>query len=562
MRGLWRELNEFFSSTSIHGFPYISDVHSRSTRIIWCLIILAGFGATSYFLYYTLDGFDEKYISTTIETRNIKEYPFPAVTFYPSEYNSKNAFKRNFLNQFEFTRYQQSSQLLNNTEFENLYGWLFSRMNIDIFQDVEIFLKKRIFDDEIYNFYDFDEDSDNYNNKDFDDYVCWLVALNNKNISLQEDIRNTHASNMYKFARRRFRGSSRDNLIELYLKREIKPIIQNAIVEQNITESEVSESCKDTENKNIELINDVKAMILSFIGLFYIKDNVASAMNDLSSIDIGAGDLATGPYKSSLSRGQYFVDHCFEAICREINYEFIPPNHDYISAHTLVTKMYNDMESASLPVSVLEFPAFFTLPDNNFFWNRNDAYVSREARASITKWYFKTLGRLIIPYDLNIKSIKRVIEIFNVTDETMRNYHYLWYAYNNNYKNVTIFCWEDSIYKDYNCGDESLRFHLAEDDWHFEIVEFIRNNSDKGMIIEASVNSPPCTDEDTAMHLKIQSVCEFLHNISINKERSQKVRVIKTATQQLGNSYLTEEQVSSACSKECTLFDEFLSWHF
>ena len=60
MRGVWREVNEFFSSTSIHGFPYISDSQSRSTRITWTLIVLGGFGVTSYFVYNTVDGFNEK----------------------------------------------------------------------------------------------------------------------------------------------------------------------------------------------------------------------------------------------------------------------------------------------------------------------------------------------------------------------------------------------------------------------------------------------------------------------------------------------------------------------
>ena len=49
MRGLWREVNEFFSSTSIHGFPYINDSHLRSTRIIWTIIVLAGFSVATIF---------------------------------------------------------------------------------------------------------------------------------------------------------------------------------------------------------------------------------------------------------------------------------------------------------------------------------------------------------------------------------------------------------------------------------------------------------------------------------------------------------------------------------
>ena len=103
-RGVWKELNEFFSSTSIHGFPYISSTQATSTRIIWTIIVSLALGGASFFLYETVKGFDDKYISTTIETRSIQEFPFPAVTFHPGDFNSKNAFKRTFLNELEFTR--------------------------------------------------------------------------------------------------------------------------------------------------------------------------------------------------------------------------------------------------------------------------------------------------------------------------------------------------------------------------------------------------------------------------------------------------------------------------
>ena len=102
MRGLGKEVNNFFSSTSIHGFPYISSTQSRSTRFIWTIIVLFGLGGAIFFLYETIDGFDENYITTTTETRSVQDYPFPAVTFHPGGYNSKYAFLRNFFNQFEF----------------------------------------------------------------------------------------------------------------------------------------------------------------------------------------------------------------------------------------------------------------------------------------------------------------------------------------------------------------------------------------------------------------------------------------------------------------------------
>ena len=93
-----KKLNEFFEATTIHGFVYISQSQARSTRIIWTLVVLAAAVVVTYFLTETVVGFSEKYVSTTIESQSIKEYPFPAVTFSPGKYNSKKAFLRNFLN--------------------------------------------------------------------------------------------------------------------------------------------------------------------------------------------------------------------------------------------------------------------------------------------------------------------------------------------------------------------------------------------------------------------------------------------------------------------------------
>ena len=154
MRGLSREVNEFFTSTSIHGFFYISNSQTRFTRITWTLLVLAATGTASYFLYQTVDGFYEKYVSTTIETRSVKEFPFPAVTFHPGEFNSKKAFLRNFMNQFEFTRYDKKSSLRDNDKFRSLYQWLVYPMNNDIYDSVEKFLieeKRKRTGDKKYN---------------------------------------------------------------------------------------------------------------------------------------------------------------------------------------------------------------------------------------------------------------------------------------------------------------------------------------------------------------------------------------------------------------------------
>ena len=97
MRNCTRELYMFLEATTIHGLAYLSHNQNRCTRIIWTIIVLTAFGIASYFLYETIQGFDTKYTSTTIEDRNIKEYPFPAITFDPGEFNLENAFTRTFL---------------------------------------------------------------------------------------------------------------------------------------------------------------------------------------------------------------------------------------------------------------------------------------------------------------------------------------------------------------------------------------------------------------------------------------------------------------------------------
>ena len=156
----------------------------------------------TFFLYETVDGFNEKYVITTIETKSIQDYPFPAVTFYPGDYNSKNAFLRDFLNDFEFSRFDWGNSLKDNDKFLDLYQWLLSTMNDELFDDIHQFL--------IDNFEEYRKDdnfyiitktnlrySQNYT-KEFKEEVCQLMILQNQNISLKAEIKGIFMSNMYK----------------------------------------------------------------------------------------------------------------------------------------------------------------------------------------------------------------------------------------------------------------------------------------------------------------------------------------------------------------------------
>ena len=115
------ELNNFLSSSSVHGLPYIHRSQSRTTRVIWTVLVAAALTTATVFLVQTVGDWETKYISTTVETQSVENFPFPAVTFHPGDFSSEDSFLRIFLNQFEMTRYNRSSPLYDNDEFRKQF---------------------------------------------------------------------------------------------------------------------------------------------------------------------------------------------------------------------------------------------------------------------------------------------------------------------------------------------------------------------------------------------------------------------------------------------------------
>ena len=224
MRKLLSELNNFSEATTVHGFAYLSKGQKLSTRIIWTLIVLGASVVAGYFLYNTIKGFDENYTSTTIKTRSIKEYPFPAVTFHPGDFNSENAFTRIFFNQFEFTRYHESDTMRDNDLFIRKFGWVVSPMNNDIFRGVKNHLleeKKFI----------------SQKGRIFEKDVCVLVALNVSKVKVEPIVIKKFAENMYKIG-----GFSP---VMRFLKENISKEINFLSDQHNISKNDVSTICKD-----------------------------------------------------------------------------------------------------------------------------------------------------------------------------------------------------------------------------------------------------------------------------------------------------------------------------
>ena len=472
MKGLCREVNKFFSYTSIHGFSYISDSQSRSTRITWAFIVFVGFCVTSYFLFYTIDGFNNKQVSTIIETKNIQEYPFPAVTLYPSAFNSKQAFLRDFLNEFEFSRYDDNSSMRDNGKFMNTYGWLISPVSNKLLDDTEIFM--------IQSNVTLLQRQSKRRKKE----VCQLTALHIRNISLKRMIREEYVSNMYK------------NGFIILLSSKIIPIIENHIVQQNLTQAEIMSACNDAKNEDIKI--RMLAMLISPI--YITRESYRGNANDNQE---GAGDVATGPYGPKL----------------------------LYSTHVQLTNMYNDMLNSSLPVSVLEFPSFFVFPDKTFAWTNNkwkndfddvftkirNDYIKKkiditfEIKTQILQRAFAYTG---LGYsDRNVEYSNELLRFINITYESMRNYHYLWYSYIQN-RNITLFCFNGG---GVHCNSEPSKYLLGHKNWHNESVKRIRNDSKLGIVVDFETTSTPCTNQRIIQNLKLTSICNFIANISANK---------------------------------------------
>ena len=230
MRRLLSELNHFSEATTVHGFAYLSTGQKKSTRLIWSLIVLGAALVAGYFLYSTIKGFDENYTSTTIKTRSIRDFPFPAVTFHPGDFNIKEAFLRIFLNQFEFTRYNKNENMRDNALFVEKFGWLVGSMNNEIFRGVQDYLLEEKKEKEEKSFI-------GKKSAIFEDEICSLIALKLKNKTINETVIDKFGENMYKY--NGFLNVKK--FLETIMAQEL-----NKLKDQyNISNSEVSSACKD-----------------------------------------------------------------------------------------------------------------------------------------------------------------------------------------------------------------------------------------------------------------------------------------------------------------------------
>ena len=135
MKGLKNLFNDFCESTTVHGLAYLTKNQHQSTKAIWFVIVLSAFTVAAMFVTQTIDGYYTKFTSTTIETKSIQNYAFPAVTFYPGDENLDKGFLRTFFNQIQLTRY--NGEMKDDKEFMWLFDWLIKPMINELYNGIE-----------------------------------------------------------------------------------------------------------------------------------------------------------------------------------------------------------------------------------------------------------------------------------------------------------------------------------------------------------------------------------------------------------------------------------------
>ena len=180
---------DFFETTTIHGLAYLTKDKSRSTRFIWFVVVVTASTFAGYFLYETVNGYNTNFTSTTIKTKSIQDYPFPAVTFHSGDYSSEKDFARTFLNQFQLTRYinkkSPPNELEDNKVFLDLFYWLGS-MKDDLFDGIVKYLVK-------------EKKFIHSKGRIFKNEVCGMMTLKKlKDISLTKTIYKIYFDNLFK----------------------------------------------------------------------------------------------------------------------------------------------------------------------------------------------------------------------------------------------------------------------------------------------------------------------------------------------------------------------------
>ena len=82
MKNLTKDVYEYFSETTVHGFQYIVTGRNWFERLFWASLIVCGFILGSMIFYHSLHDWNETPLQTTIKQVSlpIEELNYPSVT--------------------------------------------------------------------------------------------------------------------------------------------------------------------------------------------------------------------------------------------------------------------------------------------------------------------------------------------------------------------------------------------------------------------------------------------------------------------------------------------------
>ena len=78
-------VNEFLETSTIHGLSYISSSHSKISKCLWSLVVIAGFAGAGYLIQSSFSDWRESPIASSVSTHSIADLEFPTVTVCPPE---------------------------------------------------------------------------------------------------------------------------------------------------------------------------------------------------------------------------------------------------------------------------------------------------------------------------------------------------------------------------------------------------------------------------------------------------------------------------------------------
>ena len=133
----------FLESSTIHGLGYISTTR-KLVKLFWIIVVIAGFTGASIMIYQSFKDWSDNPVTTTIETRPIKEIAFPKVTVCPP---------RNTYTDLNYDLMMTQNMTLDDEIKDELIKYATEQMNDHVFNTIMRNLSNIQEKDRYYNWY-------------------------------------------------------------------------------------------------------------------------------------------------------------------------------------------------------------------------------------------------------------------------------------------------------------------------------------------------------------------------------------------------------------------------